>query len=154
MLPQFTDEGVLPVGDYELTLEALAASRLVSGDGVGSVSWDSDWRAVLVERLGVLAGQLNQVGVAEIFVDGSFVDDKDHPNDIDGYFVCERDYFLFPFRDVAAGPQSHRPAQVLDLGPGGQEALPPLSEVAAPNVALLSGRTLPTHPRAPYGHPR
>jgi len=28
-------------------------------------------------------------GVREIFVDGSFVEDKDHPNDIDGYFVCD-----------------------------------------------------------------
>ena len=29
------------------------------------------------------------VGITEIFIDGSFVEDKDHPNDIDGYFVCE-----------------------------------------------------------------
>jgi hypothetical protein len=27
--------------------------------------------------------------VDEIVVGGSFVEDKDHPNDIDGYFVCE-----------------------------------------------------------------
>lgn len=25
----------------------------------------------------------------EIFIDGSFVEDKEHPNDIDGYFECE-----------------------------------------------------------------
>lgn len=93
-LPDFTDEGVLPVGDYELTLAQLAESRLVSGEGVGSLSWDADWRGVLVERLRILAAQLRQVGVAEIYVDGSFVDDKDHPNDIDGYFVCDRDYYL------------------------------------------------------------
>lgn len=24
-----------------------------------------------------------------IFIDGSFVEDKDHPNDIDGYFECD-----------------------------------------------------------------
>ena len=24
----------------------------------------------------------------EVFADGSFVEEKDHPNDIDGYFVC------------------------------------------------------------------
>jgi hypothetical protein len=29
------------------------------------------------------------VGLDEIFIDGSFVEDKDHPNDIDGYFVCD-----------------------------------------------------------------
>ena len=30
-----------------------------------------------------------QVGITEIFADGSFVEDKDHPNDIDGYFNCD-----------------------------------------------------------------
>jgi hypothetical protein len=29
------------------------------------------------------------VGIKDIFIDGSFVEDKDHPNDIDGYFVCD-----------------------------------------------------------------
>jgi hypothetical protein len=33
------------------------------------------------------------VGVTEIFVDGSFVEDKGHPGDIDGYFVCNRQDF-------------------------------------------------------------
>jgi hypothetical protein len=32
--------------------------------------------------------QLWQVGIREVFADGSFVEEKDHPNDIDGYFVC------------------------------------------------------------------
>lgn len=45
---------------------------------------------MLVDGLEVLATQLWAVGVTEIFVDGSFVEDKSHPNDIDGYFVCER----------------------------------------------------------------
>lgn len=26
--------------------------------------------------------------VTDVFADGSFAEDKDHPNDIDGYFVC------------------------------------------------------------------
>ena len=34
--------------------------------------------------------QLWAVGIDEIYIDGSFVEDKDHPNDIDGYFVCDR----------------------------------------------------------------
>jgi hypothetical protein len=93
-LPPFTADGVLPPADYELTLEELAKSRLVTGEGIGSSSWDVSWRATLVERLGVLVGQLSRVGVTEIFVDGSFVEDKDHPNDIDGYFVSDRDYTL------------------------------------------------------------
>jgi hypothetical protein len=33
--------------------------------------------------------QLRQVGIKEIYADGSFVEDKDHPNDIDGDFVCD-----------------------------------------------------------------
>jgi hypothetical protein len=36
-----------------------------------------------------LVRQLRQVGITEIFVDGSFAEDKEHPNDIDGYFKCD-----------------------------------------------------------------
>ncbi len=88
-LPAFNDDGLLPAADYELTLDELRASALVSGSGVGSSTWDSRWRAQLVENLATLVGQLWQVGVREIFADGSFVEDKDHPNDVDGYFVCD-----------------------------------------------------------------
>lgn len=41
-----------------------------------------------MENLEILSRQLLQVGIREVFADGSFVEDKDHPNDIDGYFVC------------------------------------------------------------------
>ena len=80
---------MLPPGDYELTFDELRACSLVTGSGVASSTWDQQWRSLLVENLAVLVGQLRQVGVSEIFADGSFVEDKDHPNDIDGYFVCE-----------------------------------------------------------------
>ena len=36
-----------------------------------------------------MVGQLRRIGIKEIFVDGSFVEDKDHPGDIDGYFECD-----------------------------------------------------------------
>src|SRR5215212_4898053 len=36
-----------------------------------------------------MVGQLWEAGISEIFVNGSFVEDKDHPGDIDGYFECE-----------------------------------------------------------------
>ncbi len=36
--------------------------------------------------------QLWKVGITAIYVDGSFVEEKDHPNDIDGYFECELTY--------------------------------------------------------------
>jgi hypothetical protein len=53
--------------------------------------WDRVWRRQLVENLSVMVQQLWDVGIDEIFIDGSFVEDKDHPNDIDGYFVCDPD---------------------------------------------------------------
>jgi hypothetical protein len=90
-LPQFTDDGLIPPGDYELTLEELARSMLVIGPANRDEhsNWDSDWRRRLVENLAVMVQQLWQVGVTNIFADGSFAQDKDHPNDIDGYFECE-----------------------------------------------------------------
>ena len=42
-----------------------------------------------MDNFEVLVRQLWQVGVDSIFIDGSFAEDKDHPNDIDGYFVCD-----------------------------------------------------------------
>lgn len=33
-------------------------------------------------------GRRHERGIREVFADGSFVEEKDHPNDIDGYFVC------------------------------------------------------------------
>src|SRR6478672_413461 len=92
MLPHpFTPDGVLPPGDYPLTLDRLRESALVLGPGEPTehLVWDAAWRLRLVENLGVLVKQLWTIGIDEIFVDGSFVEDKDHPNDIDGYFVCD-----------------------------------------------------------------
>jgi hypothetical protein len=43
----------------------------------------------LVDNLEILTRQLWQVGIREVYADGSFAEDKDHPNDIDGYFVCD-----------------------------------------------------------------
>ena len=90
LLPPFDRDGLLPPGDYSLTLEELAASHFVIGASEPvNLGWDTAWRRKLVENLAILVRQLWQVGVTEIFVDGSFVEDKDHPNDIDGYFECE-----------------------------------------------------------------
>lgn len=87
-LPPFTEAGVLPPGDYVLTLEQLRDSVLVVGPG-RSPHWDADWRRQLVDNLEILVRQLWEVGVTAVFVNGSFAEDKDHPNDIDGYFECE-----------------------------------------------------------------
>jgi hypothetical protein len=90
LLPPFTDEGARPAGDYLLTIDELVVSSLVLGWWQRS-QWDAQWRRVLVGNLAVLVKYLWQVGVREIFIDGSFVENKPHPNDIDGYFVCDKD---------------------------------------------------------------
>jgi hypothetical protein len=87
-LPAFEADGLLPPGDYELTFEELRQSQLVTGIGIQSGTWDGAWRASLVANLEIMTRQLWQVGIQEVFADGSFVEEKDHPNDIDGYFVC------------------------------------------------------------------
>lgn len=79
---------MLPPGDYELTVEQLLESTLVIGP-VGAETWNAKWRRKLLENLAVMIGQLAQVGITEVFIDGSFVENKDVPNDIDGYFVCD-----------------------------------------------------------------
>src|SRR5262245_41423961 len=87
-IPAFTSEGLLPPFDYPATFDELRASHLVTGQGIDSPTWDSAWRERLVDNLEVMVGQLWQVGVEHIYIDGSFVEEKDHPNDIDGYFEC------------------------------------------------------------------
>jgi hypothetical protein len=80
---------MLPPGDYPITIAELKTSMLVAGPSRRSPTWDEPWRRRLVENLGILVEQLWEVGVTQVFADGSFVEDKDHPNDIDGYFVCD-----------------------------------------------------------------
>lgn len=91
-LPRFDLNGLLPPSDYPLTLEQLRSSELVLGFGEpkDNLTWDAAWRERLVDNLAILVRQLWKVGIEDIFVDGSFVEDKDHPNDIDGYFICDR----------------------------------------------------------------
>ncbi len=91
-LPYFDADGLLPSGDYGVTFDELRDSILVAGpeDKSAYPNWDSSWRGWLVDQLEVVTRQLWQVGVTEVFADGSFAEDKEHPNDIDGYFVCDR----------------------------------------------------------------
>lgn len=90
VIPSFEIDGLLPPADYEVSFDELRQSILVVGTGgaARSPTWDSAWRAKLVDNLEILTRQLWQVGITEVFADGSFAEDKDHPNDIDGYFVC------------------------------------------------------------------
>lgn len=92
LLLPFNEFGFLPPGDYELTLSELKQSSLVLPVEGQSKSWDSNWRARLVDNLALMVEQLWKVGITAIYVDGSFVEEKDHPNDIDGHFECELSY--------------------------------------------------------------
>jgi hypothetical protein len=120
-LPSFTKDGVLPPGDYPLMLEQLKESHLVTGQGNRSRTWDRNWRRLLAGNLEIMVRQLWQVGIDRIFVDGSFVEDKDHPHDIDGYFECSLLHFatqqlhrelnaLDPYKIWTWDPNSRRPA--------------------------------------------
>jgi len=88
LLPPFNEHGLLPPGDYPLTLEDLAASHLVTGLD-STEPWARKWRGALVRNLSVLAAQLWAVGIENIFINGSFVENKIKPHDIDGYFECK-----------------------------------------------------------------
>lgn len=109
LLPPFTEAGPLPPGDYALTMDQLAESMLVIGPGSEYPTWDAAWRRHLVNQLGILVEQLWQVGITEIFADGSFVEDRDRPGAIDGYFVCD-------WQDLAFGRLQSR---LNDLDPFG-----------------------------------
>ncbi len=119
-LPMFTADGVLPIGDYPLTIKELGQSHLVTGLGNPSKTWDHEWREYLVTQLDILVSQLWSVGIDRIFVDGSFVENKDHPHDIDGYFECELMYLasrqlhtdlnkIDPFKIWTWDPAARRP---------------------------------------------
>ncbi len=72
-VPQFTNEGVLPPGMHECTLDEVARA----------LGW-SGRRRVLIARLRDYAGVLCAAwGSVSIILDGSFVSSVDEPNDID-----------------------------------------------------------------------
>ncbi len=127
----------MPPGDYEVSFDELRNSVLAHGPVAdSSPRWDKDWRRRLIDNLEVLTRQLWSIGIREVYADGSFVEDKDHPNDIDGYFVCE-------LQELASGELARQlnlldPHKGLDVGPGIQEALSGIPEEATPHVAPLS----------------
>lgn len=84
-IPQaFTKDGVLAPGTYPATFSDIRSSILVNGNS--SPTWDKVWRDHLLTQAEILVKQLWSVGIDDVYLDGSFVEDKEHPNDIDGYF--------------------------------------------------------------------
>lgn len=89
----FNSRGLLPPGDHTMTINDLKQSLLVVGPG--NIPWDPVHRLWLVSNLEIMYNQLKTVKIlfpgkiGNLFIDGSFVQDKAHPNDIDGYFECD-----------------------------------------------------------------
>src|SRR5713226_9369420 len=89
VIPPFDADGLLPPGDYEVSFDELRLGLALWAEvAQENTFWDAPWRLLLIKNLEILTRQLWQVGIRDIFADGSFAEDKDHPNDIDGYFVC------------------------------------------------------------------
>lgn len=99
-LPEFDADGYLPVGVHELAMDELTESGLVLGfrEPKDAPNWDPTWRMELAGNLIVLCNQLKSVGITEVVIGGSFVENKDHPNDINGFFPC--DYRLIASGDL------------------------------------------------------
>ena len=88
MVLQFLKNGLLPVGDHEISLAELE-QFMREGPGNGE-TWDTAWRLELLEEFKKRYQQLLQVGIKEVYIDGSYATDKIHPNDMDVYFVVPR----------------------------------------------------------------
>jgi hypothetical protein len=80
MIPQFTDEGLLPPGVHQTGLEELKEKM-----GWSRKRWE------LLEGLEEALELMAACGVARAYLDGSFVTDKDRPNDIDGCYDLAED---------------------------------------------------------------
>jgi hypothetical protein len=80
MIPQFTEEGLLPPGIHETDLEELEEK----------MGW-SRRRRELLEGLEKALGLMASHGVRRVYLDGSFASDKDRPNDIDGCYDLAED---------------------------------------------------------------
>lgn len=89
---KFQKNGLLSPEDHPISLDELEA-LLKAGPGNGQ-NWDTPWRLKLFEELKRRCHELYSIGIDEVYVDGSYATDKAHPNDIDGYFVVPRRWWL------------------------------------------------------------
>jgi len=90
MIPRFTDEGLLPPGVYGTDLEELKEKM--------------DWsrkRGELLEGLEEALELIASCDVVRVYLDGSFVTEKDRPNDIDGCYDLADDVTAEDLRRLA-----------------------------------------------------
>lgn len=90
LIPDFNSRWLLPPGDYEVTFEELRSSVLARGPP--DYQLHGQWRHYLIGQAELMVRQLWQVGITDVFLDGLFVEAKEHPNDIDGYFHADLKY--------------------------------------------------------------
>jgi hypothetical protein len=88
---------------------------LVKGPKNGSPNWNTQWRGLLVRNLRSVAKTLGYLGVEHLIIDGSFVEQKDHPNDIDAYFPISRERWVS--REVERELNLRRSEDVWDWDP-------------------------------------
>jgi hypothetical protein len=80
MIPRFTNEGLLPPGVHETDVGELREK----------IGWGRK-RQGLLEGLEEALELMASCGVTRVYLDGSFVTDKDRPNDIDGCYDLAED---------------------------------------------------------------
>jgi hypothetical protein len=80
VIPDFDSNGNLPPGVYDVSLEEIEHC----------FAWN-DRRKKLFEGLRAAIINLTQANVKRVWIDGSFVTNKDDPNDIDGYWESDKD---------------------------------------------------------------
>ena len=73
MIPAFNDDGYLPPGVYQATLDEVAAR----------FGQEIELRRVQMESLGWLVDLARRAGVLRLIVNGSFTTDRAEPNDVD-----------------------------------------------------------------------
>ena len=79
MLPKFNQNGLLPPGIYIVDWE-----EFVQRFGY------NPWRNHLLDGLREALDSLKNVGCRMVYIDGSFVTDKEYPNDYDACWDEER----------------------------------------------------------------
>ena len=72
MIPQFDADGLLPPGIHQATW-----------DEVAGTFGNTPWRRRLLDGLEMAIDDLRQAGCRTVYIDGSFVTDKEVPNDFD-----------------------------------------------------------------------
>ncbi len=89
---RFNKNGLLSAEDHRITLQELEELQKIGPDN--GQAWDSSWRMQLFNELRRRCLELYSIGINDIFIDGSYATDKVRPNDVDGYFIVPRAFWL------------------------------------------------------------